>query len=176
MFALSVDRKLFFVNGKIQANIDGIPIKVPTYLVRKIINGVGTELISIHGFNCSYCIAFSFESIMGVQYIENRILFIEMHRKLSDCDDHTHSYEQVKAYSLIDGEINLIENSDKRVKGTFSYTAKNRMGNTVKVTTDKNNTVGTFKVLDSITGQTLKSIKNVKGNTIYDLYIFDKKV
>lgn len=49
-------------------------------------------------------------------------------------------------------------------------------GNTVKVTTDKNNTVGTFKVLDSITGQTLKSIKNVKGNTIYDLYIFDKKV
>ena len=49
-------------------------------------------------------------------------------------------------------------------------------GNTVKVTTDKNNTVGTFKVLDSITGQTLKSIKNVKGNTIYDLYIFDKKI
>lgn len=126
-----------FVNGKIQANIDGIPIKVPTYLVRKIINGVGTELISIHGFNCSYCIAFSFESIMGVQYIENRSLFIEMHRKLSDCDDHTHSYEQVKAYSLIDGEINLIENSDKRVKGTFSYTAKNRMGNTVKVTDGK---------------------------------------
>ena len=49
-------------------------------------------------------------------------------------------------------------------------------GNTVKVTTDKNNQIGAFKVLDSITGQTLKSIKNVKGNTIYDLYIFDKKV
>jgi len=127
-----------FVNGEIQANIDGRPIKVPTYLVRKIINGVGTELISIHGFNCAYCIAFSFESIIGVQYIENRSLFIEMHRKLSDCDDHTHSYgEQVKAYSLIDGEINLIENSDKRVKGTFSYTAKNRMGNTVNVTDGK---------------------------------------
>lgn len=49
-------------------------------------------------------------------------------------------------------------------------------GNTVKVKTDKNNQIGTFKVLDSITGQTLKSIKNVKGNTIYDLYIFDKKI
>jgi len=49
-------------------------------------------------------------------------------------------------------------------------------GNTVKVTTDKNNQIGTFKVLDSITGQTLKSIKNVKGNKIYDLYIFDKKI
>jgi hypothetical protein len=31
-------------------------------------------------------------------------------------------------------------------------------------------------VLDSITGQVLKSIKNVKGNTIYDLYLFDKKI
>lgn len=49
-------------------------------------------------------------------------------------------------------------------------------GNTVKVTTDKNNQLGAFKVLDSITGQTLKSIKNVKGNTLYDLYIFDKKL
>lgn len=49
-------------------------------------------------------------------------------------------------------------------------------GNTVKVTTDKNNLIGTFKVLDSITGQTLKSIKNVKGNTIYDLYVFEKKI
>jgi hypothetical protein len=49
-------------------------------------------------------------------------------------------------------------------------------GNTVKVTTDKNNQLGAFKVLDSITGETLKSIKNVKGNTLYDLYIFDKKL
>jgi hypothetical protein len=49
-------------------------------------------------------------------------------------------------------------------------------GNTIKVATDKNNQLGAFKVLDSITGQTLKSIKNVKGNTVYDLYIFDKKL
>jgi len=49
-------------------------------------------------------------------------------------------------------------------------------GNTVKVNTDKNNQLGVYKVLDSITGQVLKSIKNVKGNTIYDLYIFDKKI
>ena len=47
-------------------------------------------------------------------------------------------------------------------------------GNTVKVFTDKGTQVGVFKVLDSITGQVLKSIKNVKGNTIYDLYLFDK--
>ena len=49
-------------------------------------------------------------------------------------------------------------------------------GNTVKVFTDKGVQVGVFKVLDSITGQVLRSIKNVKGNTIYDLYLFDSKV
>jgi hypothetical protein len=49
-------------------------------------------------------------------------------------------------------------------------------GNTVKVKTDKGTDLGNFKVLDSITGDVLKSIKNVKGNSIYDLYIFDKKV
>jgi hypothetical protein len=49
-------------------------------------------------------------------------------------------------------------------------------GNTVKVKTDKGTDLGNFKVLDSITGVVLKSIKNVKGNSIYDLYIFDKKV
>ena len=49
-------------------------------------------------------------------------------------------------------------------------------GKTVKVFTDKGTQVGLFKVLYSITGQVLKSIKNVKGNTIYDLYLFDKKI
>ena len=49
-------------------------------------------------------------------------------------------------------------------------------GNTVKVQTDKNKQLGVFKVLDSVTGQVLKNIKNVKGNTIYDLYLFDKKL
>ena len=49
-------------------------------------------------------------------------------------------------------------------------------GNTVKVFTDKGVQVGVFKVLDSITGQVLRSIKNVKGNTIYDLYLLDSKV
>jgi hypothetical protein len=49
-------------------------------------------------------------------------------------------------------------------------------GNTVKVQSDKGAQIGVFKVLDSITGQVLKSIKNVKGNTIYDLYLFDKKI
>jgi hypothetical protein len=49
-------------------------------------------------------------------------------------------------------------------------------GNTVKVFTDKGTQLGVFKVLDSITGEVLKSIKNVKGNTVYDLYLFDKKV
>ena len=49
-------------------------------------------------------------------------------------------------------------------------------GNTVKIQTDKNQQVGVFKVLDSVTGQVLKNIKNVKGNTLYDLYLFEKKL
>jgi hypothetical protein len=49
-------------------------------------------------------------------------------------------------------------------------------GNTVKIITDKNSQIGVYKVLDSITGQVLKSIKNVKGNSVYDLYLFDTKI
>lgn len=49
-------------------------------------------------------------------------------------------------------------------------------GNTVKVVNDKGTQLGVYKVLDSVTGDVLKSIKRVKGNAIYDLYIFDKKV
>lgn len=49
-------------------------------------------------------------------------------------------------------------------------------GNTVKIQTDKNKQLGVFKVLDSVTGQVLKNIKNVKGNTLYDLYLFEKKI
>lgn len=49
-------------------------------------------------------------------------------------------------------------------------------GNTVRVLTDKQNNLGIFKVMDSVTGDVLKSIKNVKGNSIYDLYMFDKKL
>jgi len=49
-------------------------------------------------------------------------------------------------------------------------------GNTCKVITDKGKTLGVFKVLDSTTGKILTSIKKVKGNVIYDLFIFDKKI
>lgn len=49
-------------------------------------------------------------------------------------------------------------------------------GNTVRVLTDKQKNLGIFKVMDSITGDVLKSIKNVKGNALYDLYLFDKKI
>lgn len=49
-------------------------------------------------------------------------------------------------------------------------------GNTVKIIDDKGTNLGVFKVLDSTTGTVLKSIKNVKGNSLYDLYIFDKKI
>lgn len=49
-------------------------------------------------------------------------------------------------------------------------------GNTVKVMTEKGINLGVFKVLDSIDGKVLNSIKNVKGNKIYDLYLFDKKL
>jgi len=49
-------------------------------------------------------------------------------------------------------------------------------GNTVKVLDDKGINIGVYKVLDSTTGQVLKNIKKVKGNAIYDLYLFDKKI
>jgi hypothetical protein len=49
-------------------------------------------------------------------------------------------------------------------------------GNTVKVLTNSGKNLGVFKVLDSTTGKVLKSIKNVKGNNVYELYIFDKKI
>jgi hypothetical protein len=54
--------------------------------------------------------------------------------------------------------------------------AMGQPGNTVKILTDKGTQLGVYKVLDSITGQVLKSIKNVKGNAVYDLYLFDKKL
>lgn len=49
-------------------------------------------------------------------------------------------------------------------------------GNTVKVLDGKNKTIGVYTVLDSISGETLKKIKKVKGNTIFDLHFFDKKI
>ncbi|CAG7580469.1 MAG: hypothetical protein SLAVMIC_00431 [uncultured marine phage] len=50
-------------------------------------------------------------------------------------------------------------------------------GNTVKLLNSENNqTVGTYRVLDSVAGSALKQIKRVKGNTEYELYIFEKKV
>lgn len=54
--------------------------------------------------------------------------------------------------------------------------AMGQPGNTVKILTDKGSNIGVFKVLDSTTGKILTSIKKVKGNAIYDLYIFDKKI
>lgn len=49
-------------------------------------------------------------------------------------------------------------------------------GNTVKILDDKGKNLGVYKVLDSTTGQVLKSITKVKGASLYDLYIFDKKI
>lgn len=49
-------------------------------------------------------------------------------------------------------------------------------GNTVKVLNESGKEIGVFKVLDSITGKVLKNIKTIKGNKIYDLYLFDKKI
>lgn len=53
--------------------------------------------------------------------------------------------------------------------------AVSRVGNTAKVMIG-NRTLGVYKVMDSIAGDTLKKIKRIKGNTKYDLYIFEKKV
>jgi hypothetical protein len=49
-------------------------------------------------------------------------------------------------------------------------------GNTVKVIKNGGYNLGVYKVLDSIVGETLKKIKGVKGNAIFDVYLFDSKV
>lgn len=47
---------------------------------------------------------------------------------------------------------------------------------TVRILSERGVTIGVFRTLDSINGDSLKKIKKVKGNTTYDLYIFDKKL
>lgn len=54
--------------------------------------------------------------------------------------------------------------------------AMGQPGNTVKVLDQNNKNIGVYKVLDSVIGSVLKSIKNVKGNSIYDLFIFKSKI
>ena len=49
-------------------------------------------------------------------------------------------------------------------------------GNTVKILDDKNVNIGVYKVLDSISGDTLQKIKRVKGNFMFELFLFDKKL
>lgn len=49
-------------------------------------------------------------------------------------------------------------------------------GNTVKMIDEKGTNLNVFRVLDSTTGKILLSIKKVKGNALYDLYLFDKKI
>ena len=54
--------------------------------------------------------------------------------------------------------------------------ALGKPGNTVKVLDGKGKSLGIYKVLDSIGGDVLKKISKVKGNTIFDLHFFDKKL
>lgn len=49
-------------------------------------------------------------------------------------------------------------------------------GNTIKILDEKKKELGVFKVLDSVTGDVLKNIKSVKGNKVYDLYLFEEKL
>lgn len=51
-----------------------------------------------------------------------------------------------------------------------------KRGNTVKVMVDKHKNIGVYKVLDSVAGNTLNSLKKIKGNTKFELYTFDKKI
>jgi hypothetical protein len=54
--------------------------------------------------------------------------------------------------------------------------AMGKPGNTTKLINEKGVNLGVFKVLDSVSGSVLKRIRNVKGNSIFDVYIFDKKI
>jgi len=54
--------------------------------------------------------------------------------------------------------------------------AMGKPGGTVKLINEKGTNLGVFKCLDSISGSALKRIKSIRGNAIYDVYIFDKKM
>jgi hypothetical protein len=49
-------------------------------------------------------------------------------------------------------------------------------GNTVRVMDEKGTNLGNFKIMDSTTGDVIKKITRVKGNTIFDLFIFINKI
>jgi len=81
--------------------------------------------------------------------------------------------------------LNNVKNTDYRIsflKGIYGNNyiailgALGEPGNTVKVLDELGKNLGVFKVLDSTTGNVIKSIKKVKGNSVYDLYLFDKKI
>jgi arginine repressor len=76
-------------------------------------------------------------------------------------------------------EITLGENSLKSVYGNQYVVilgAMGRPGNTAKLIDEKGKNLGVFKTLDSISGDDLRKIKGVKGNKMFDVYIFDKKI
>lgn len=54
--------------------------------------------------------------------------------------------------------------------------AMGKPGNTTKLINEKGINLGVFKVMDSVSGSVLKRIRNVKGNSLFDVYIFDKKI
>ena len=54
--------------------------------------------------------------------------------------------------------------------------AMGKPGNTLKLINEKGSSMGVFKVIDSVSGDTLKRIKGVKGNAIFDVYLFDTKI
>lgn len=48
-------------------------------------------------------------------------------------------------------------------------------GNVVKVKTKTTKVIGNYKVIDGAIGRDLKRVKNVKGNSLFDLYTFIEK-
>ncbi len=54
--------------------------------------------------------------------------------------------------------------------------AMGKPGSTVKLIDEKGTNMGVFKCLDSISGETLKRIRNVKGNREFEVFVFDKKI
>ena len=105
--------------------------------------------------------------------------FITIRVKETDTKlDLTKPYDNSYINNIKDSS-NLRVSFLKSIYGNKYVSVLNAMGNpgnTVKILTDKGQNIGVFKVLDSITGDVLKNIKTVKGNTVYDLYLFDKKV
>ena len=81
-----------------------------------------------------------------------------------------------KGFEIQIQNINVSTLNNNMIQNEWNYEMMNISSVWSQGLTGRGINIGVYKVLDSTTGQVLKNIKKVKGNAIYDLYLFDKKV